>query len=50
LKATGIKLLKLKYGKLLSTFAFNFKLRRYILELLLGPVQHLLGQELGRTL
>ena len=29
LKAPGIKLLKLKYGKPLSKFAFKFNLRRY---------------------
>ena len=29
LKAPGIKLLKLKYGKPLSNFAFKFNLRRY---------------------
>jgi hypothetical protein len=34
LKAPGIKLLKLKYGKPLSIFAFEFSLRRYNLELL----------------
>ena len=35
LKAPGIKLLKLKYDKPLSNFAFKFNLRRYILEALL---------------
>jgi len=29
LKAPEIKSLNLKYGKLLSSFAFNFNLRRY---------------------
>ena len=29
LKAPGTKCLKLKYDKLLSNFAFKFKLRRY---------------------
>jgi hypothetical protein len=29
LKAPGIKLLELKYGRLLSKFAFKFNLRRY---------------------
>ena len=29
LKAPGTKRLKLKYDKLLSSFAFNFNLRRY---------------------
>ena len=32
LKAPGIKLLKLKYDKLLSNFAFKFNLRRYTLD------------------
>jgi len=31
LKAPGIKLLKLKYDKPLSDFAFKFNLRRYIM-------------------
>ena len=30
LKAPGIKCSNLKYGTLLSSFAFNFNLRRYI--------------------
>ena len=30
LKAPGTTRLKLKYGKLLSSFAFKFNLRRYI--------------------
>ena len=30
LKAPGIKLLKLKYDKLLSNFAFNFNWRRHV--------------------
>ena len=31
LKATGSERLKLKFGDLLSNFAFNFNLRRYIM-------------------
>ena len=32
LKAPGSKLLKLKYDELLSSFAFNFNLRRYTMD------------------
>jgi len=32
MQAPGIKLLKLKYDKPLSNFAFKFNLRRYIME------------------
>ena len=38
LKAPGTKCLNLKYDKLLSSFAFNFKLRRYIKAELLKTV------------
>ena len=37
LKAPGTKPLKLKYGKLVSNFAFNFNLRRYIKALTQHP-------------
>jgi len=42
LKAPGIKLLKLKYDKLLSNFAFKFILRRYNMEEYFGAYADLL--------
>ena len=49
LKTPGAKRLKPKYGKLLSSFAFDFSLRRYSLEssvLFKPPAVDALGQEL----
>ena len=42
LKAPGMKLLKLKYDKPLSKFAFKFKLRRYT-EMLRGASDYTAG-------
>jgi len=47
LKAPGSKRLKLKYGKPLSSFAFNFKLRRYALgrgDAVVGERQEIQGR------
>jgi hypothetical protein len=39
LKPPGIKRLKLEYDKLVSDFAFNFNLRRYIMDALDDAIQ-----------
>ena len=39
LKAPGTKRLKLKYDKVLSSFAFKFNLRRYILVLYINEAK-----------
>jgi hypothetical protein len=45
LKAPGTKRLKLKNVKLLSSFAFNFKLRRYMTVDRPVIMRHLLGDQ-----
>ena len=45
LKAPGVKLFKLKYGRLVSNFGFKFKLRRYtpVVGLSLSPTMDMLA-------
>ena len=45
LKVPGTKRLKLKYDNLLSSFAFNFNLRRYILVVDIACGESCPGQE-----
>jgi len=50
LKAPGTNLLTLQYDASLSTFAFNFNLRRYSVALVLRRLRRICREVYGRTL